>query len=306
MRIALKIDVDTLRGTLEGVPRLAALLSRLDINATFLFSLGPDHTGRALRRLLRPGFLRKVMRTSVANNYGLKTLCYGTLLPGPDIGRRGAAVMRAVRDAGFEVGIHTWDHIRWQDFVARRDAEWTRREMTLAADRFREIFAADACTVGAAGWQMNAHAFALEDDLGFDYASDTRGTHPFIPAVGGRRFRCPQLPTTLPTLDELVGRDGITVDNVAEHIVASCSPLPRGELGLNAANIFTLHAELEGMAYLDVFESVLREWRAKGYALGSMRELAETIDISALPVHEVIDATVPGRSGTLAVQGRQL
>ena len=117
-QLALKIDVDTLRGTLEGVPQLVAMLQKHQAQATFLFSLGPDNTGRALRRIFRPGFLKKVFRTNVAGNYGLKTLMYGVLIPGPDIGRKGAAAMRAVRDAGYEVGIHTWDHIRWQDFVA--------------------------------------------------------------------------------------------------------------------------------------------------------------------------------------------
>ncbi|HET6724497.1 MAG TPA: 4-deoxy-4-formamido-L-arabinose-phosphoundecaprenol deformylase [Gammaproteobacteria bacterium] len=299
MRIALKIDVDTLRGTLEGVPRLAGLLSRLSINATFLFSLGPDHTGRALRRLLRPGFVKKVMRTSVGSNYGLKTLCYGTVLPGPDIGRRGASAMRAVRDAGFEVGIHTWDHVRWQDNVFRRGEDWTLREMTLAAERFREVFGSEAKTIGAAGWQMNAHAFALEDEFGFDYASDTRGTRPFIPIVNGRRFHCPQLPTTLPTLDELIGRDGITRENVGEHIVAAAVPNDVD------CHVLTLHAELEGLAYRDVFERVLREWQGMGFDLGSTGDLFETIDVQSLPVHDVTRAEVPGRSGDLAVQGER-
>src|SRR5512146_836145 len=105
-KLALKIDVDTLRGTLEGVPPLVAMLQRHGAQATFLFSLGPDNTGRALRRVFRPGFLKKVFRTNVAGNYGLKTLMYGVLIPGPDIGRKGAEGMRAGRDAGFEVGIH--------------------------------------------------------------------------------------------------------------------------------------------------------------------------------------------------------
>jgi hypothetical protein len=35
--IVLKVDVDTLRGTREGVPRLASLLSALEIPASFLF-----------------------------------------------------------------------------------------------------------------------------------------------------------------------------------------------------------------------------------------------------------------------------
>src|SRR5574342_841521 len=88
MNLGLKIDVDTYRGTRDGVPRLLKVLATHGARATFLFSLGPDHTGRALRRVFRPGFLRKVSRTSVVANYGIPTLLYGTLLPGPDIGRR--------------------------------------------------------------------------------------------------------------------------------------------------------------------------------------------------------------------------
>ena len=122
MMLALKIDVDTLRGTREGVPRLVELLRRHGAGATFLFSVGPDHTGRAIRRVFRPGFVSKVKRTSVVQHYGIKTLMYGTLLPGPDIGRRAGDVMRHVRDEGFEVGVHSWDHTKWQDGVAAADA----------------------------------------------------------------------------------------------------------------------------------------------------------------------------------------
>jgi hypothetical protein len=126
--IGLKVDVDTLRGTREGVPRLAALLKKLNVDATFYFSVGPDHTGRAMRRVFRKGFAQKVARTSVLKHYGLKTLLYGVLLPGPDIGLQGGDAMRAVRDSGFEVGLHTYDHVRWQDGVAEAPAAWTRLE----------------------------------------------------------------------------------------------------------------------------------------------------------------------------------
>ena len=93
-----------MRGTREGVPTLVELLRKHGVTATFLFSLGPDHTGRAIKRVFRPGFVGKVRRTSVVKHYGVKTLLYGTLLPGPDIGRRAADVMRGVRDAGHRDG----------------------------------------------------------------------------------------------------------------------------------------------------------------------------------------------------------
>ncbi|EQD28662.1 polysaccharide deacetylase protein, partial [mine drainage metagenome] len=91
--LALKVDVDTLRGTRTGVPALVELLRAEQAQATFLFSLGPDHTGRALKRVFRPGFLGKVKRTSVLEHYGLRTLLYGTLLPGPDIGLKTAPIL---------------------------------------------------------------------------------------------------------------------------------------------------------------------------------------------------------------------
>lgn len=296
-QLALKIDVDTLRGTLEGVPALVSVLQKHKAQATFLFSLGPDNTGRALRRVFRPGFLKKVFRTNVASNYGLKTLMYGTLIPGPDIGRRGAAAMRAVRDAGFEVGIHTWDHIRWQDFVARRDADWTAREFGKSVARFGEVFGTAPKTFGAAGWQINPHVLALQEQFRFDYASDTRGSHPFMPRMGGRTFTVPQLPTTLPTLDELVGTDGITVENVAEYLLGLTQRTPEH------GHVYTLHAELEGMALMPVFGKLLAGWKAQGYELVATGDLAAKLNRKSLPVREVVMGEIPGRSGTLALQG---
>jgi len=295
MQLALKVDVDTLRGTLEGVPALIDALQAAGADATFLFSLGPDHTGRALRRVFRPGFFSKVSRTSVLEHYGLRTLLYGTLLPGPDIGRRGAAVMRRVRDAGFEVGIHCYDHVEWQDFVSRRDAAWTARQMQLAVQRFGEVFGAAPTVHGAAGWQMNQAALALEEELGFDYASDTRGASPFVPLLAGRRSRCPQLPTTLPTLDELIGLNGVGIEQVHETLLAQTAT--RAD-----SHVFTLHAELEGMKLRPVLQRLLRGWRAQGYELVAMRTLRARLDPGQLPACAVRAGSVTGRSGLLSVQ----
>ena len=299
MRLALKIDVDTLRGTREGVPNLVTLLRKHGVDATFLFSLGPDHTGRAIKRVFRPGFVGKVRRTSVVGHYGVKTLLYGTLLPGPDIGRRGGDVMRAVRDEGHEVGIHCWDHIRWQDGVAAADAAWTAAEMRRACERFTDIFKQDPLTHGAAGWQMNLHALRLTQRLGFEYCSDGRGTAPHLPVWNAELIRCPQLPTTLPTLDELIGQDGVTADNIAAHVLARTQePNPAG-------HVFTLHAELEGMRLAPVLEQLIGGWKAQGWEVGSTRRLFETLQPMALPRCEVGPGTVPGRTGTLLVQGQE-
>jgi peptidoglycan/xylan/chitin deacetylase (PgdA/CDA1 family) len=298
MKLALKIDVDTWRGTLPGVPRLVEILRRQRADASFLFSLGPDHTGRAIKRAFRPGFMQKVQRTSVVSHYGIKTLMYGTLLPGPDIGRRGADIMRATRDAGFETAIHCWDHVKWQDGVEKASATWTEIQMRQAHERYVEVFGTEAPGHGAAGWQMNAHALRLTQRLGYRWASDCRGTHPFVPVWNAELVTCPQLPTTLPTLDELVGTDDLTPDNVHLHLLRLTAEAPQD-------HVFTLHAELEGLKFGDTLERLLTGWREQGYELVSLGKVRDALDPALLPRHEMVRGEIPGRAGLLMLQGEE-
>jgi undecaprenyl phosphate-alpha-L-ara4FN deformylase len=287
--LALKVDVDTWMGTRDGVPRLANLFTSLGCPATFLFSLGPDHTGRAVRRIFRKGFLGKVGRTSVVSNYGLRTLLYGTLLPGPQIGVRARDQMREVQRAGFEVGVHCYDHVEWQDRVGTASQAWTQQQMNKACAVFGDVFECAPTIHGAAGWQVNAHVPLLEKALGFQFASDARGDRPFMPHDGG----VPQLPTTLPTLDELIGREDLHATPVDTLLELTSADSAHG-------HVYTLHAELEGGAWLEEFARLLRGWREQGYTLASMGDLFARLDIAKLPRRQIKQGSVPGRSGTLA------
>jgi peptidoglycan/xylan/chitin deacetylase (PgdA/CDA1 family) len=144
---------------------------------------------------------------------------------------------------------------------------------------------------------MNVHALRLEQRLGFDYCSDTRGSHPFMPVWNAEIVVCPQLPTTLPTLDELIGVDGITPESVAGHLLSLTEAPPA------TGHVYTLHAELEGMKLAPAFEELLAGWKAQGYELVSLKDYAADLDRNALPRHEVVIGEIPGRSGTLALQG---
>lgn len=295
-RLALKVDVDTDRGTREGVPTLAKLLADRSIKATFLFSLGPDNTGRAIRRIFRPGFFQKVSRTSVVSVYGWRTLLNGVLWPGPDIARRNAEAMRAVQRLGHEVGIHCWDHIKWQDGLARMREDQVAGELAKARDAFRGVFGFEARTAGAAGWQADAKSLAAYDAAGFDYASDARGRTPFFPRAG-RVFNTLQIPTTLPTLDELLGRP--------EYPDAGLVDAYRRWLRQDGLNVLTIHAELEGMAHRGWFERLIERLGGDGVAFTLLADEARACLTrrAEIPVCELEPGTVDGRSGTLAVQG---
>jgi peptidoglycan/xylan/chitin deacetylase (PgdA/CDA1 family) len=294
--LAIKVDVDTDRGTRVGVPNLLTLLREFSIRATFLFSLGPDNTGRAIKRIFRPGFFGKVARTNVVGMYGLRTLLNGVLLPGPHIGRRNEAVLRATRDAGHEVGIHCYDHIRWQDGLAGMNRSEVFAEFDKARAEFMRVFGAPAQTAGAAGWQANAHSLAAYDAAGLLYASDGRGTHPFFPRAEGVVHKTLQIPSTLPTLDELMGRPEYPDTRIVDHYL---SLLKAGQL-----NVLTIHAEIEGMQKRELLRELLLRARAAGVQFTVLCDVARSLlqDPASIPVCDLHAGEVDGRSGTLAVQ----
>jgi len=294
--LAIKIDVDTDRGTRIGVPNLLDLFDEFSIKATFLFSLGPDNTGRAIKRIFRPGFLSKVSRTSVVSTYGIRTLLNGLLLPGPHVGRRNEVVMRLARDKGHEVGIHCYDHIRWQDGLAKMTHDEVHEEFGKARKEFERIFGEPAKTAGSAGWQANSFSLAAYDNAHLLYASDARGTHPFIPHADGTVYKTPQIPTTLPTLDELLGRSEYPEKSIIDHYLSLLRP--------DRLNVLTIHAELEGMKHLALFRAFLERIKTQAIQVIRLEDFArDLIKISsAIPVCDLVAGTIEGRSGTLSVQ----
>ena len=296
IRLALKVDVDTDRGTREGVPNLVADCQSVGAPACFLFSLGPDQTGRAITRVLRPGFFQKVSRTSVVEIYGVRTLLNGTLLPAPHIGRRNAHIMRAVRAAGFEVGIHCHNHYRWQDYVQTMSLDEIAREFDAARTEFRRIFGTDAGTAGAAGWQSNARSREVYDRAGLLYASDTRGSAPFLPRVDGRVFATVEIPSTLPTFDELMGRPEFPDDKIVDHYLSL--------LREDRVNVFTLHAEIEGMGRRALFRDLLAAFRRRRVEFIRLDDYARELlrNPEAIPICDQVLAEIDGRSGLVATQ----
>lgn len=296
LRLALKIDVDTDRGTRLGVPNLVTDCREFEAPACFLFSLGPDNTGRAIRRIFRPGFFSKVSRTSIVQLYGVRTLLNGTLLPAPHIGRRNKGVIRSAYAAGFEVGIHCHDHIRWQDHLHGMTLAEVRAEFALARAEFRRLFGHEAQTAGAAGWQSSAQSRLVYDEAGLLYSSDTRGIGPFFPRIDGRVFSTLEIPTTLPTMDELMGRPEFPDDRIAAHLFSLMRP--------DALNVFTLHAEIEGMARRGIFRQFLELCRDNGVEFVRLEEVARNCLArrETIPVCDLVQGGTDGRSGLLAMQ----
>lgn len=292
MRVGLRIDVDTFRGTREGVPNLLRVLAEHRLQGTFFFSVGPDNMGRHVWRLFRPEFLRKMRRTKASKLYGWDILLKGTLWPGPLIGKRLGHVLKDAADEGHEIGLHAWDHYRWQTHIEKMTGEVIYRDILQGCDAIHEATGKPPVCSAAPAWRITEQALLEKAKVPFRYNSDCRGASRFYPVVNGKELSQPQIPTTLPTYDELLGRDGVTEETYNQRLISFMNP--------EGLNVLTIHAEVEGMSCLGLFREFLKQLGMHGGVLVPLGQL--------LPPAEQIRRAVigrqraEGREGWLSVQ----
>ncbi|MDR2503077.1 MAG: 4-deoxy-4-formamido-L-arabinose-phosphoundecaprenol deformylase [Deltaproteobacteria bacterium] len=291
MQAGLRVDVDTLRGTLQGVPRLLRLLDRFCLRAVFFFCVGPDNMGRHLWRLLKPAFLWKMLRTNAPALYGWNILRCGVIGRGPDVGRAAGEMMRQTLRAGHEVGLHAWDHHRWQSM--NLDAPGAAAlELRLGYERLTEILDRPPSCSAAPAWRAPEAALLAKDAFPFAYNSDCRGASCFIPRLQGRRLRAPQVPVTLPTYDELMGRQGVSPANYNQRLLDMFRP--------DGLNVLCVHAEVEGLVRADLFERFLTLARERDIKFTRLDEILAAQ--GELPEAGLRMRAMPGREGCMAFQ----
>ncbi|HPI91959.1 MAG TPA: polysaccharide deacetylase family protein [Deltaproteobacteria bacterium] len=281
--LILKVDVDTFRGMKEGVPLITRTLDEHGLRASFFISFGPDRSGLAVFQLLRPAFLKKMIRTNAPGLYGWKTALYGTVLKAPMIGLAFPDTIRDLLHKGHEVACHAWDHRLWQDWLflmTRRSIETWFQKMVAA---YIHVTGKKPKAFGAPSWMMDERSLAIAARFDLAYLSCTRARSPFIFAENGML----EIPSNLPCIEE-VGAEGV-MDSLKQR---SSDPFPQ---------VLPVHAEVEGMMCSEVFEQILNLAVRLGYRIRTLEEIALSLDRGTLPVRPLTMGLLPGRAFKCAV-----
>ena len=117
---------------------------------------------------------------------------------------------------------------------------------------------------------------------------------PFLPRMLGYSFSTPQVPTTLPSLDEF--RHGLPPASTDVNAL-------RNAIAGQEFPVYAAHAELEGRFYLNVFDALLDFCAHEGLEVVPLCKVLQAAHQKGeLPVCDVVQGTVPCRPGKVAVQ----
>lgn len=292
--IAIKVDVDTFDGMRRGVPALLSLFDRLNIKVSFFIPMGKDNTGRTVKRVFRKGFLQKAGRVGVLETYGIKTLMYGLVLPGPEIAGRNDGLLRKIIENGHEAGIHGLDHVYWHDHIKNLSRDRTFRIVDRAVSVYRKITGTAPLSFAAPGWMINAHAIHRFKELGFLYTSNTRGESPFYPCFDGNKIQLLEIPSTLPTLDEVLGVAGTDIHSLTNYFFGCLA---------DGLNVMSIHTELEGKKWVFFLESFIKKTLDAGFQYRRLMDIAGELKTrGGIPACDIRYGSVAGRAGEVCCQ----
>ena len=248
-----------------------------------------------LRVLRNPGFLEKMRRTGRSRCMGCAQCCPGRFC------RRGRSrwlsqVMRDLAQRRLR-GRRPWLRSRALAGSSRSNRRaGIRAKSTMAFEAFRAVFGrcvAQFCRARMAHLARGAQCARAKASP----IAAIRAACPYRCAIGGPSLKTPEIPTTLPTLDEILASgdpDDATAAFYLERIKPTRStsirfmPRPKGWASSRLSSR-SMHALKERGAR---FVQLARSCRGDSI-------------VTALPVCEVVRTSLPGRAGWISAQGRR-
>ena len=300
-RLGLRVEPASHDGLFQGVPPLLEALRAGGARATFYLNLGPDRAGLYFVRLLRnPRHLLRLRRFGLLRGYSWRTRLSGLLVPPRVVGAEAAPLARRIVEEGHEVGVQPWDRHAWQTGLQRMSADLIDLQMERAAEAYEQIFGREPQTMASPGIVCSNESLRHGEKLGLRFASDSHGTDPYLPNIEAHSLRVPQVPNTVPALQDALGISAPDAASFYEAVLA--------ETGGGRWPVLTVYPEVEGLVFLEAFKAFLGASARKGVKVVPLSELlaARLALEGELPSCTISYGLLDGHLGLCSIQMLQV
>lgn len=207
-KIGLRIDIDSI-GDIKAIPHILEMLEGYDLKASFFVTMGPDKTGRNLKKFL--GSPLDLLRAR-PTRYGLITLARGFFKP--ENTQDHIKELRGILGLGHEIGLHGYDHYRWMN------TPMDKKEINEAIKRgisvFKHVFGQLPTSFASPGFRTYTDYLEILDRFNFIYSSDFISDRPFYPSIDAGMAKTLQIPITMRSPGELA-LEGMSDDAILHH-----------------------------------------------------------------------------------------
>ncbi|MCB1775218.1 MAG: deacylase [Gammaproteobacteria bacterium] len=285
----MRIEVTSSRGLREGVPNLMRLFNEYQVPASFFFPLGKDLAGH------------DPMRTwAHRRQTGMRALAYGLFMPAPAFDDESRRIAELARSNGHEIGVIGYSPLAWARHLAHADSDWVAAQLELLKLACGQPPFDASPALAVMDWQTHPDLIGACEASRFRYTSMSRGRMPYLPVLQGQRATVPEIPTTLPTLPEMLRHAGVHAGNVHEYLYAESRHLQP------AGHVYSLSADLEGIGALDVMEKLLIMWKGQDGSIRRLGDVLRDIDESTLPRHRMGWGQVAGNRRHVVMQSLEV
>ncbi len=254
-RFALRVDIDTVRDLIDGVPPLLDICLKAGVKATFFATVGRDTAARAFMRSPR---LTRHMAVCPLRKYGPREIAAS--LFGRDFGRH-AERFREIEAKGHELQLHCYDHVEWVRKVATASPLQVEEMIVRGMDAFGRIMDRPPEAFASPSFMVTEAVLEAEEKLGFRYASDFFIEGDCIPFTKGRRVL--QIPVNVPLPEDMVAR-GIEDERICSTIIDAVDH--------NSLTVMYIHPSYEALCRPDLLSLVL----------GAARDRAKTVTLGEI------------------------
>jgi len=286
---ALRIDIDSLKGLREGVPKLLDTLSKYDMKASFFSVMGweGDFLSTVKYRIIRAkahtpstDFVGRLGSTDKQSSLKLTKFVSGysellRCLFFPVKFSHEKDILYMIKEEGHELGVHGYVHVKWHN-LKKNEAEKEFQQMTSS---YEKLFGERPKGFASPRFISNNTVRELTEKHGFKYSSLTYGEKPFFPVLNGQLCSHVEIPVTIDMIDDkglivpilyYFSRTGLSDSKIVEEATKRIDE----KLRANKLASMYIHPKDEGRYLQPLFEKVIKHVHDWGCEVKTFEEIA--------------------------------